>query len=1076
MNELQPPTVREFNPGLLQSDREVIAQYAVRNVELETALRILQENLDSPSCQHVLVVAPRGRGKTMLLARLAAELRTHEERSRRFLPVRFMEESHEVFSLADFWLEALFYLANEIAADAPELSRELRASHADLKSRWRERELADRARAAVMNAGESLDRHLVLMVENLQALPDAVDDDFGWGLRQALQTEPRLTLVATATSRFEALDDAGHAFYELFRVLCLNPLDAGSCRRLWQAVGGDERTEREIEPIRILTGGSPRLLVIVARFARHLSLHRLMEELVTLIDVHTEYFRSYLDGIPKVERRVFLALVDLWQPSSAGEIAARASLDLRMVSTMLGRLVDRGAVLAEGSRGKRLYSAAEGLYCFYYKLRREREHAFVVRSLVLFMSACFAEKDLRQILAASQVNASSVVREGVRLAVAAEPRLAGLIFDEGRAASDRRAGADNRADPFARIAAAFDGKDYERVVELADRVLRNERSGSGTDVARTMVMKGRSHAELGDYPAAIAVCADAIERFAGRTAPELREQVAMAYVAKGASEHMIGDSALAIASLDKAIEFCGADAAPALRLTAARALYSKGVVLERTGDAEAAIASLDKAIEFCGADAAPALRLTAARALYNKGVMLERTGDAEAAIAAWNGVADCLGADGDAEHRETVARARYNKGIAQNGIGDSEAAIATCSALAEDFGCDDVPEVQGIVSAALLSVVEWLARRRDHKGAISTCDEIVRRFESANELVLRQAVATAMTAKAGELVQLERSADAIKVCAEIDGRFGTSNETVFRGAIAMALAAKASALAQLGRTQEAVAVCAEIDGRFGTSNETVFRVAIAMALAAKASALAQLGRTQEAVAVGDEIDRRFGAKSEESFQMQVSFALAAKAAAQELAGRSEDAIATCDRLVRRLDASDSQDLRPWAVPALWQKAWGEVEIGRVDAALRTCDELDLRLNELEGNEQWRRRAAWPRMKAWVVQKRYAPALDAFRSAWTTCDADNAAELQEFLMLAIELVASGAPERGLVEALAADEYGSARLAPLLVALRRRAGELVRAPAEIMAVAAEVDRLIEERKAGGSFVPDPPQGDP
>ena len=354
MNEPQLPTVREFNPGLLQPDREVIAQYAVRNVELETVLRILQENLDSPSCQHVLVVAPRGRGKTMLLARLAAELRTHEECSRRFLPVRFMEESHEVFSLADFWLEALFYLANEIAAVDPELSRELRASHADLKSRWRERELADRARSAVMNAGELLDRHLVLMVENLQALPDAVDDDFGWGLRQALQTEPRLTLVATATSRFEALDDAGHAFYELFRVLCLNPLDAGSCRRLWQAVGGDERTEREIEPIRILTGGSPRLLVIVARFARHFSLHRLMEELVTLIDVHTEYFRSYLDGMPNVERRVFLALVDLWRPSTAGEIADRASLDVRTVSTMLGRLVDRGAILSEGSRGKRL--------------------------------------------------------------------------------------------------------------------------------------------------------------------------------------------------------------------------------------------------------------------------------------------------------------------------------------------------------------------------------------------------------------------------------------------------------------------------------------------------------------------------------------------------------------------------------------------------------------------------------------------------------------------------------------------------------------------------------------------------
>ena len=984
MNEPRPPTVREFNPGLLQSDREVIAQYAVRNVELETVLRIVQENLDSPSCQHVLVVAPRGRGKTMLLARFAAELRIDEECSRRFLPLRFMEESHEVFSLADFWLEALFYLANELAAVDPELSRGLRESHADLKSRWRERELANRARAAVMSAVELLDRHLVLMVENLQALSDAVDDNFGWGLRQALQTEPRLTLIATATSRFGALDDAGHAFFELFRTLCLNPLDAGSCHRLWLAVGGDERTEREIEPIRILTGGSPRLLIIVARFARHLSLDRLMEELVTLIDVHTEYFRSYLDGMPRIERRVFLALVDLWRPSTVGEIAARASLDVRMVSTMLGRLVDRGAVLAEGPRRKRLYSAVEGLYCIYYKLRRERGQAFVVRNLVLFMSACFAEKDLRQILADSQVKASAAVQEGVRLAVAMEPRLADLAFREARAAPDRRAGADEQTAPLARVAAAFEDKDYTRVVELVDRFLQDERSGSETAVVRAMVMKGRARTELGDCPAAIAVCADAIERFAGRAAPELREQVAMACVVKGASEHMMGDSA-------------------------------------------SAIASFDKAIGYCGADAAPPLRLTAAKGMFNKGVVLEQIGDAEAAISAWNEVADRLGADDDAERREVVARALYNKGIVQNDIGDTEAAIATCNALVDEFGRDESPELQGIVCGALLSVVGWLAWCEDHQVAISTCDEIVRRFESANEPALREAVARALVTKTCKLVLLERSAAAIEICDEIVRRFEAANEPAFREAVAGALVARMSALVQLGRTQEAISVI-------------------------------------------DEIDRRFGAECEESFQIHVAAALAAKAAVQELAGRSEDAIATCDRLLQRFDAGDSHHLRFWAVHALWQKAWGEAETGRADAALRTCDELDLRLNELKENEQWwRRRAAWPRMKAWVVQQQYAPTFDAFRSAWTMCDADNAEELGQFLVLAIELVACGAPERGLAEALAADEDGSARLAPLLVALRRRAGESVRAPAEIMAVAAEVDRLIEERKAGGSFVP-------
>ena len=38
----------------------------------------------------------------MLLARVAAEIRTDDELSARLLPVRFMEESQEISGIADF--------------------------------------------------------------------------------------------------------------------------------------------------------------------------------------------------------------------------------------------------------------------------------------------------------------------------------------------------------------------------------------------------------------------------------------------------------------------------------------------------------------------------------------------------------------------------------------------------------------------------------------------------------------------------------------------------------------------------------------------------------------------------------------------------------------------------------------------------------------------------------------------------------------------------------------------------------------------------------------------------------------
>ena len=401
MNELleQPRQIRKFNPGTFQSDVEVTSQFVVRNRELGVVLDVLRGNAGSPSCQHVLLVGPRGRGKTMLLARIAAELRTDGDLSDQLLPIRFTEESHEIFNLGDFWLESLFYLARERGVRDPDLARELRDVHAALAAERHGRELEERARAAVLEIADRLGKRLVLMVENLQALCRDADDDFGWKLRGVLQSEPQIILLATATSRFRELEDAEHAFFELFRIVRLEPLDTGECRRLWQMVTGDDVREREIRPLQILTGGDPRLLVIIGGFAQHRPLGQLMEDLVRLIDDHTEYFRAHLEGFAKTERRVYLALIDLWQPSTTGEIAARARLDVRPVSALLGRLVERGAVVVEGNGKKRVYVAAQRLYSIYYKLRRERDEAHAVRNLVRFMAVFYTEDELPELQA-----------------------------------------------------------------------------------------------------------------------------------------------------------------------------------------------------------------------------------------------------------------------------------------------------------------------------------------------------------------------------------------------------------------------------------------------------------------------------------------------------------------------------------------------------------------------------------------------------------------------------------------------------------------------------------------------------
>ena len=87
MNESQARIIRKRNPGMLQSDEEITRQFVVRERELAAVLEVLRGNIDTDSCQHTLIVAPRGRGKTMLLARVAAELRVSPELASHLLPV-----------------------------------------------------------------------------------------------------------------------------------------------------------------------------------------------------------------------------------------------------------------------------------------------------------------------------------------------------------------------------------------------------------------------------------------------------------------------------------------------------------------------------------------------------------------------------------------------------------------------------------------------------------------------------------------------------------------------------------------------------------------------------------------------------------------------------------------------------------------------------------------------------------------------------------------------------------------------------------------------------------------------------
>lgn len=751
MSQARQRTIRKFNPGIFQTDQEIMEQFVVRRRELNTVLEVIRGNVESPSCQHTLIVGPRGRGKTMLLARVAAELRTDPHLKETLLPVRFMEESLEVFDIGDFWLEALFHLARECARSDLEVSEEIEATRHELASRARGEDIARHARASVLDASDRLGKKLVLMVENLQDLSDDVGEDFGWQLREALQSEPRIILLGSATSRFAALDDTREPFFELFRILPLNPLNTAECGRLWRVISGERRTDRQMRPLEIFTGGSPRLLVLLAEFGRHRSTPQLLEDMVGLIDDHTEYFRGHLEALAKTERRVYLALADLWRPSTTSEIADRARLGVRKVSSLLGRLRKRGAVTVEGQGRNRLYAVAERLYCIYYKLRHQRDDAAVVRGVIRFMATFYEPREAAALLGTLL---SNVEFHDAFFGGDAEIDLAGIA--PGMAAATRRELAQRsetsgNGDGHERVASELldvgskfgQSGQLARSIEYSDEVILYFASSPEpriqSTVAKAILNKGLAKQGAGLVNEALSLFSEVPRLFADLPFPDVEECLSTALLQSGYLHAELRQPEEAIAAYDEAIDRFGTSQLANVRLRVAMCLLNKGATLV-TDDPSAAQAAWGELVERFIDDHNPEIEKHVAAGLVMTAGAAVLADDGERAIKACNVVVERYGESGDERVQRKVAGALEMKAQAQNRMRRPQEALATCRLLVEKFGGMEGDE--GVAVSWRAKGIEAMAhvQQRNEAAALRAFKIIYNRLDDANPAMLRRFV------------------------------------------------------------------------------------------------------------------------------------------------------------------------------------------------------------------------------------------------------------------------------------------------------------------------------------------------
>ena len=834
--------VKKYNPGFL-SDQELVDSFCVRTGELALLVEALRESTGN-SNPHAIVIGPRGSGKTTLLLRVAAEVRRDPALEAAWFPVVFPEESYGICSCGEFWLQCLLHLAQQAphGDDEPDLH----CTYEELLTVQDDRILSDLALAAILDFAATQGRRLVLLVENLNSLFNEIGDpEVGWALRKTLQCEPRIFLLGSATSRFEEIDNSKRPLYDLFQVHTLKRLDTEACATLWRSVSERDIDPRAIRSLEILTGGNPRLLSIVAEFGSRLSFRELMDDLLDLVDDHTEYFRSHLEALGPQERRVYLALAALWKPSTAKQVSAIARLSASHCSALLKRLVDRGEVIRSGGIPRRReYYLAERMYNIYHLLRRGRGTNQVVEALVRFMTAFYSEPDLVDI--SRRITEEASAAEGaMRLMLEKAQRL--LPAATGPAGGD-----------VAVRAALTGGPGTLRATVVAEP---GSREAEATDLA------ARAGDLLGNrkYDQAIAMC-ERIEALFGR------EDTA------SAAKHV------------------------------ADALSAKSVALARMRRTDEALGVCNEILGRYGDNDTPDLAKSIATVLANRISLLGRLERAEEVLVASEAFADRFdAADSPATDRQR-SEVLFNCGVALGSLGQQRRAQAAFEEVIERFGSSDSEEVHEPVARALIAQNGRMEEQGVLDAACDGYDAVIKRFGDSRLPGVAAAVATAQLRKGGVLAAQGKVRDAFACFEAVTESVERDVSPEMADHLATAQSNRATMLEFLDRPREAQEAYDALIRELASDDSPAMAEHLAIAFANRSTSLMRAGQLEEAFVSADEFLRRFRDNESPSVLCLLGSTLLERAKAEIRIGRPGAAIETAERVLNELALNPPENL------------------------------------------------------------------------------------------------------------------------------------------------------------------------
>ena len=320
-----------FTPSLMPENL-LERTFVAREPILKTIMKRVEKLGKTPSPNHTLFVGSYGVGKTHLisLAYHRSVKLADGQRNTSLRIARLPETPWRITSYARLLAAILNQFSPTEMKSADEISIE-----------------------AQLRGSIRVDGPIVVFMENVSQIFEALGQDGQQKLRSLLQTETGILIIGSTTRLDRSLSDHASPFFGFFDTIRLEPFTPEEAREMLSTLAHEADNAElaeyasgpdvmvQIRTITHLTGGVPRVWAMLGSALDAADFEGLSTLLLARIDAFTPYYQEQLAQLSPLQRLVMAELVAANRPLPVKDLAERVGSEQRTVAKAISDLSER---------------------------------------------------------------------------------------------------------------------------------------------------------------------------------------------------------------------------------------------------------------------------------------------------------------------------------------------------------------------------------------------------------------------------------------------------------------------------------------------------------------------------------------------------------------------------------------------------------------------------------------------------------------------------------------------------------------------------------------------------------------